>query len=72
MSLGIHYNVNSDLHTYLAEPEVLTPKKGYLDIPDAPGLGVEINEDLVREVSRQPHRWRNPLWRLEDGSFTEW
>ena len=72
MSLGIHYNVGSDLLTYLADPAVLTPKEGYLEIPQAPGLGVEINEALVREVSRRPHRWRNPLWRLADGSFTEW
>lgn len=72
MSLGIHYNVGSDLHTYLTEPGVLTPTDGYLEIPTAPGLGVEINEELVKEVSQEPHRWRNPLWRLEDGSFTEW
>jgi galactonate dehydratase len=39
---------------------------------DAPGLGVEIDEDAVREADRTGHRWRNPVWRHEDGSFAEW
>lgn len=72
MSLGIHYNLNSDLHTYLVQPEVLVPQGGYLEIPTSSGLGVEINEALVREVSRKPHRWRNPIWRSDDGGFAEW
>lgn len=72
MSLGIHYNLNSDLHAYLVQPEVLAPKDGYLEIPTSPGLGVEINEVLVRKVSREPHRWRNPIWRLGDGGLAEW
>lgn len=72
MSLGIHYNLGSDLYTYLLEPDVLTPKAGYLEIPTAPGLGIVIDEERVREVSSTPHRWRNPLWRLPDGSLSEW
>lgn len=72
MSLGIHYNLGSDLYTYLLEPDVLTPRAGYLEIPTAPGLGVTIDEERVREVSSTPHRWRNPLWRLPDGSLSEW
>ena len=72
MSLGIHYNLGSDLYTYLLDAEVLTPKAGYLEIPTAPGLGVAIDEERVRKVSSTPHRWRNPLWRLPDGSLSEW
>ena len=72
MSLGIHYNEGSDLHTYLLNPEVLEPHDGYLKIPTRPGLGLEIDEARVRKASRTPHRWRNPLWRLEDGSLSEW
>jgi len=37
-----------------------------------PGLGVDIDEDAVRESNKERHRWRNPVWRLEDGSFAEW
>ena len=35
-------------------------------------LGVDIDEDAVRESSKQSHRWRNPIWRQADGSFAEW
>ena len=72
MSLGIHYNVGGDLHTYCRDPAPLTPADGYLPIPTGPGLGVELDEEKVREAARTPHRWRNPAWRLGDGSFAEW
>ncbi|MGW8194571.1 MAG: galactonate dehydratase [Desulforhopalus sp.] len=71
-SLGIHYNQGSDLLDYLADPEVFTYKNGYVDIPTAPGLGIEINEEVVREGAAGGHRWRNPVWRHEDGSISEW
>jgi galactonate dehydratase len=72
MSLGIHYNVGADLFTYCRDKEQLTPDGGYLGIPAGPGLGVDIDEDAVRESNKSRHRWRNPVWRLEDGSFAEW
>ncbi len=72
MSLGIHYNVGADLYTYCVDQQVLAPVDGFLPIPDGPGLGVEINEDAVREAHKERHRWRNPIWRLKDGSFAEW
>jgi galactonate dehydratase len=37
-----------------------------------PGLGVEINEELVIERSKNAPDWRNPLWRFPDGSVAEW
>jgi len=72
MSLGIHYNQGSDLLTFCSNPEVLTPVDGHLPIPEGPGLGVEIDEGAVRAASAEPHRWRNPVWRVQDGSFAEW
>ncbi len=72
MSLGIHYNVGADLFSYCSDRKQLTPADGYLAIPAGPGLGVDIDEDAVRESDKDPHRWRNPVWRLEDGSFAEW
>ena len=72
MSIGIHYHENHDLLTYLSDPAVLTPRDGFLEIPAGPGLGVEIDEALVREVSSNKHRWRNPLWYNPDGSLAEW
>jgi galactonate dehydratase len=72
MSLGIHYNVGHDLLNFVSDPEVLTAVKGYLPIPEKPGLGVTIDEAGVREAHKDRHRWRNPIFRNADGSFAEW
>jgi len=72
MSLGIHYHGAHDLLSYLEDPQVLTPQDGFLSIPEGPGLGVTLDEEKVREASREGHRWRNPVWRHEDGSLAEW
>ena len=72
MSLGIHYNVGADLYTYCKDKEPLTAHDGYLAVPEGPGLGITIDEDLVREAHKDRHRWRNPIWRQPDGSFAEW
>ncbi|HXH52224.1 MAG TPA: galactonate dehydratase [Sphingomicrobium sp.] len=72
MSLGIHYNVGADLLTYCSDKKELTPTGGFLPIPEGPGLGIAIDEDVVREADKDRHRWRNPVWRHEDGSIAEW
>ena len=71
-SLGIHYNTSNDLLDYLADPGVFAYSGGSVTIPQGPGLGIEVNEDYVRERAVEGHRWRNPVWRHEDGSFAEW
>jgi len=72
MSLGIHYNVGHDLLNFITDKEVLSPVGGYLPVPEEPGLGITVDEDAVREVHKERHRWRNPVWRQQDGSFAEW
>lgn len=62
-SLGIHYNAANDLLDYAANKDVFRYEDGYVAIPDGPGLGVEIDEDYVKERAREGHRWRNPIWR---------
>jgi galactonate dehydratase len=71
-SLGIHYNQGSDLLDYLADPAVFRYEDGFVHIPTAPGLGIEINEEKVREAAKVGHRWRNPVWRTPDGAVAEW
>ena len=71
-SLGIHYNAANDLLDYAANKDVFRYQDGYVAIPDGPGLGVEIDEDYVKERAKEGHRWRNPIWRHKDGSFAEW
>lgn len=72
MSLGIHYNVGGDLYTFCKDPAPLTATDGWLAVPPGPGLGIDIDEDAVREADRDRHRWRNPIWRHQDGTFAEW
>ena len=71
-SMGIHYNQGADLLDYVANPEVFAIKDGYIERPMLPGLGVQINEEKVREMAKVGHNWKNPVWRNEDGSITEW
>ena len=72
MSLGIHYNVGGDLYTFCKDPAPLTATDGWLAVPQGPGLGVDIDEEAVREADKDRHRWRNPVWRSKDGGFAEW
>lgn len=71
-SLGIHYNQSNDLLDYISNREVFEYEDGFVAIPNGPGLGIDINEDYVREQARIGHRWRNPIWRHADGSVAEW
>ena len=71
-SLGIHYNESNDLLDYIRDKNVFAYEDGYVKIPQGPGLGVEINEEYVRQRAEVGHRWRNPIWRHKDGSFAEW
>jgi galactonate dehydratase len=71
-SLGIHYNQGNDMLDYLVDPGVFAYKDGYVTLPSAPGLGIEVNEAVVREMAKTGHKWRSPLWRLDDGAVAEW
>ncbi|MBX3255473.1 MAG: galactonate dehydratase [Chitinophagaceae bacterium] len=71
-SIGIHYNEGADLLDYLNNPEDFQIKDGYISLLQKPGLGVDINETLVKELSRNAPDWKNPLWYNADGSVTEW
>ena len=71
-SMGIHYNVGRSVLDYVDNPEDFRFVDGYVKLPTKPGLGVEVNKELVLEENRTPHNWKNPVWRHEDGSVAEW
>jgi galactonate dehydratase len=71
-SLGLHYNRGNEMYDYLLDPEPLRVRDGYIRRFTGPGLGIEIDEDAVRRADEVGHRWRNPVWQHEDGSFAEW
>ena len=51
-SLGIHYNETNDLLDYLEDPSVFAYRDGFVAIPQGPGLGIEIDEELVQTHGR--------------------
>ncbi len=72
-SLEIHYHrAGSELLDYLVDPDVFHFQDGFVVRPTAPGLGIEINEEKVREMSKIGHQWHNPIWRTPDGTVAEW
>ena len=71
-SRGIHYNSTADLLSYLVDPAPFRFIDGHAIRSDLPGLGVTIDEAAVRDADRRGHKWRNPVWRHDDGSFAEW
>ena len=71
-SMGIHYNEFHEPLDYILDREELTFTDGWVRIPRKPGLGITVNEALAVEESREPHHWKNPVWRHADGSVAEW
>lgn len=71
-SLGIHYNQSGDLLDYLTDKTVFTYHQGFIDIPETPGLGIQVNEEYVKERACEGHDWKNPVWRNYDGTVAEW
>lgn len=71
-SMGIHYNEFHGPLDYILNPETFAFLDGHVEIPRLPGLGIEINKELVLEENETPHAWKNPVWRHRDGSVAEW
>jgi galactonate dehydratase len=75
-SMGIHYNVGSDLLDYLLDTTPLTFSGGWAGRPSAPGLGIEVDGKAVAKASatllEQGDWWRTPVWHHADGSLAEW
>ena len=71
-SIGIHYNVGKSVLDYVTNQEDFKFVDGRVQLPVRPGLGVEVNKELVLEENKTPHQWKNPVWRHKDGSVAEW
>jgi galactonate dehydratase len=71
-SLGIHYNQGADLLDYLADRSVFEYREGNVYRNALPGLGISVNEEVVRAAAAKGHDWKNPVWRTADGVVAEW
>lgn len=46
--------------------------EGYVEIPDRPGLGVDVDEASVREAHENSDlQWKRDVWRHDDGGIAE-
>ncbi|MBS0515683.1 MAG: galactonate dehydratase [Proteobacteria bacterium] len=71
-SIGIHYNADGEVLDYVVNKDAFAMEQGSVKPFTRPGLGVEIDEAVVVERSRNPPDWHNPVWRHADGSVAEW
>ncbi|KAL4884877.1 enolase C-terminal domain-like protein [Aspergillus karnatakaensis] len=75
MSLGMHYNTEAgdiDLLTYLKDQSVFNIEDGYVKAPTGPGLGIEIDEELVRRIAVETTPWQCKEFFGPDGGIREW
>ena len=71
-SIGIHYNVGKSVLDYVTNQSDFDFVDGFVELPKKPGLGVDVNKELVIEENKTPHNWKNPVWHHADGSVAEW
>lgn len=71
-SFGIHYNQGFDLLDFVKNKELFEFENSFVQLPQLPGLGIELDENKIMEVSQQGLSWKNPRWRNYDGTVAEW
>ncbi len=71
-SIGMAYNKGQEIDSYLHDPAVFAYQNGFVPLMTAPGLGVEVDEEIVRNSQVPDLAWKNPVFHQEDGSVTEW
>lgn len=75
MSLGIHYNLEAgqyDITNYVKDKSVWNVKDGYVEGLHGEGLGIEVDEEEVREVAKTAPAWMLKGFTGPDGSIREW
>lgn len=71
-SIGMAYNKGQEIDSYLRDPAVFAYQNGYVPLLTSPGLGVDVDEEIVRRSQMPDLAWKNPVFHMEDGSVTEW
>ncbi|KAI5198131.1 mandelate racemase/muconate lactonizing enzyme family protein [Aureobasidium subglaciale] len=74
MSLGMHYNTEAgdiDLNTYLKDQSVFAIDGGHVAAPTGPGLGIEVDEEMIRKISVETQPWQPKEFFGPDGSIRE-
>lgn len=71
-SVGMAYNKGQEVDSYLRDHSVFQYRDGYVDLMQGPGLGVDVDESIVRSLCEPDLAWKNPVFHMEDGCVTEW
>lgn len=82
INLAASLNVSATVPNFLAQEHVtlgvgylkkpFEVKNGYIDVPQGPGLGIEIDEEAIAE-KRYDGSWDTPRWfHKDDGSVADW
>jgi hypothetical protein len=50
----------------------IAPHCRHIEVFNGPGLGINVNEEKVREMAKIGHNWKNPVWRTASGVITKW
>ncbi len=59
-----------DLVTGIPKPII---KNGFIDVPERPGLGVELNEEIIRQHLREPSYFEaTPEWDVDRSNDRLW
>ena len=77
MSRGIHYNTEAgseELETYLTDTskQAFTVKDGFVDVLSLKGLGIDIDERVVRSICADTRPWPLQGFYGEDSAVQEW
>ena len=65
-------NIGASAHGYIQNPAVFNVESGYIRPPDNPGLGLQLNEEVIEERASQDISTQISLSRHSDGSVAEW
>ena len=70
-----HYNTEAgdiDLNTYLKYQSVFAIKDGHVAAPTGSGLGIEVDEEMIRKIAAETSPWPPKEFFGPDGSIREW
>jgi galactonate dehydratase len=56
----------------VTNPEAFAVKDGFVEALHGPGLGIEINEEVVRKVALNTEPWELKGFVGKDGGYREW
>jgi galactonate dehydratase len=72
MGIGMHYNGTQDITSYISNPEIWKVTDGHIDILHGPGLGIQVDEQQIRQLSEGAKAWPCPEFRGPCGELREW